>query len=150
MEEQQGEMIAQDKRVSAPSGLRVLAVLSWMGSLVSLVLLIALMFGGRSLAYACKLPLVDAMLRDDSAGGIWFILLKFVFILGSAAAVFFLWKSRKVGFWLYFGVQMILLLLPFLLIWNLGLEYILVKLLINAVFTILFILLFSFYYKILK
>jgi hypothetical protein len=133
-----------------PFGLKVLAILSGLGSLSGLVMAVGLMIGGKAFALACNVPLLDAMLRDDSNGGIAYLLLKTVLFLASATGLAFLWKMRKLGFWIYLGAQILLLLSPFLLMNSLEVDYLLVKLFINTVFTILFILLYSYYYKLLN
>lgn len=132
---------------SRPFGLTIILILSFIGCCIGLLLAIASIFGGQIETFFNNLPVMDAILRDDSLGNKFYIALKLVFYCASFMGVFFMWKLRKKGFWIYLVTQISLLAIPFLFLAELGTSYLLVRLLINTVFLLLFIMLYSFYVK---
>lgn len=150
MEEASGTELVKEQSRTAPRGLRLLALLSWLNTLTALILSIGLLIGGKAFAYGVSVPMFDTLLRDDSNGGWTYVIIKMFLYVASFVGVVYLWKMRKAGYWVYFAAQILLLLLPFAFLGALGWDYLLVKLMISTVFTLLFLLLFSYFYKLLN
>jgi|WetSurMetagenome_2_1015567.scaffolds.fasta_scaffold229984_2 hypothetical protein len=125
------------------SGLSFLLILTFIGSGIGFFMTIVLAFGGNWAGFFKTLPVVDTILRDDSIGNWLYIAVKIIIYGASLTGAVFMWKLKSPGFWIYFSAQILLLAIPFLFLRELGISYLLVRLLTNAVFTLLFIMLYA-------
>lgn len=133
-----------------PLGLRILCVLLWLGSLMRIILALGVLAGGAAFVKWARIPVVDTILRDDVAGSPLYLSLKVLFFAASVIGVWLIWKLKKRGLWIYLTAELTLLLLPIIFLHPLGLSYLMVKLILSAIFTLLFIFLLSFHFKKLK
>lgn len=134
----------------APAGLRILCILSWLGSLVLMVLSVGLVTGGDAFVRWAGFPVIDAMVRDEQTASVFYALLKILLSATSVFAVWQMWKLRRRGFWIYLSAEGLLLILPLVFLSSLGWPYLLIRLLTGLIFTLLMIFLFALYFKRMK
>jgi hypothetical protein len=121
----------------------ILLILSYAGGVTGLLIAVVSAVGGQVETFFKTLPVFDTILLEDSTGNWFYLLLKILLFAGSLTAVTFMWKLKRIGYWLYISVQIILLVIPFLFLNKLGFAYISVRFIMNTIFTLLFIMLYS-------
>jgi hypothetical protein len=143
---------AQSPGHEQPAGKRTvwlstLLVLSFAGGTTGLLLAMVSLIGGQVEIFFRTIPVFDTILLEDASGNWFYILIKMILFALSLTAVAFMWKLKRLGFWFYFAAQIILLMIPFLFLSKLGFAYIGVRFIINTIFTLLFIMLYSIQFK---
>jgi hypothetical protein len=121
----------------------ILLIISFAGSGAGLLLAFVSVIGGQMETFFRTLPGADTILIEDASGKWFYILLKILLFACSITGVAFMWKLKRIGFWLYLSAQAILLVIPFLFLNKLGYAYIGVRFIINTIFTLFFIMLYS-------
>jgi hypothetical protein len=140
-------VILPEKKPPTPVGLIIISILSLLGSLISIIALLVVLKGGKELAYSCNIPVIDAIMRDDANMGNLFMLMKLMLYFVSVAGVVMMLKMKRAGYYSYLAAQALLLLMPFLFYSAQGVDYQLIKLMINMIFALLFVSLFTYFYK---
>jgi hypothetical protein len=109
------------------------------GAIVSLCLLLKIAF----IDVFSTTPVIDMVIAEGKASGALYHLVKIVVIMGVFWGTLKMWKLQKAGFFIYLIMQLVLLVLPFAFLSGLGFWYIFVNSVINLIFLILFIMLYT-------
>ena len=120
--------------------LSFLILLTIINTLISLAVLAASVFNAA--AFFISIPVLDTLLIEDSAGGWMYLLAKLLAAGATLAGAVYMWKLKRIGFWYYLSAQVFLLSMPFLFLLDLGMGYLLVRLLVNSIFALLFVFLY--------
>lgn len=125
----------------------ILLIMTFAGSGIGFILSILMFFQAQLSDFLNTLPILDAIIQEDMFGNILYIILKALAFAGSFIGAILMWKLKKKGFFFYLIFQILLLVLPFVFLIELGWAYLFVRMLINLIFTLLFIMLYSFQLK---
>jgi hypothetical protein len=126
-----------------PRWLSFLIIMTCTGIVIDLVIVAAAAIGSGFSILLRSVPIIDTMLIEDSAGGWLYLFVRIIVLAALSAAAFNMWKMKRLGYWLYLGSQALLLLIPFIFLLKLGTGYLLVRLLLNTIFALLFVMLYS-------
>ncbi|MQY78518.1 MAG: hypothetical protein GH151_04875 [Bacteroidetes bacterium] len=115
MEEKQAENVEQQQPATKerPTFLTVLCILTFIGSgLSALLFLIATIAAGAITNFLGSLP----GMSEAATGGSVYFLVALIFALASLFGAILMWKLKKIGFFLYSGVNVIAIFLPIIFI----------------------------------
>lgn len=132
-------------RQGLPLMFLLLCILSITGNAAGILIHIMVFFGQQATQWLMKIPVMDSLSSEGLEGGKIFAVVKILahaFVIYSLALML---KRKRGGFILYLTAQAVLLLIPFLFLNSLGINYLLIRMGINFIFTVFFILLFSRY-----
>jgi len=122
--------------------LSFLIILTFIMVGIDFIVVFATAIGGWFSAFLSRIPIMDTMITEDSSGRWFFLLIKFIVLALLLTGAVYMWKLKRRGFWFYLTAQLLLLLIPFIFLLNLGIGYLLVRLLVNTIFSLFFVLLF--------
>jgi hypothetical protein len=123
--------------------LSFIIILSFAGSGGGLLIAIASLIGGAFSSIFLKIPVIDAMLLDNLYGSWVYILIKILLYATSLTGVIFMWKLKRRGFWFYLDAQASLLIVPFIFLMEHGFAYLTDRLIVNVIFALFFIILYT-------
>jgi hypothetical protein len=97
-----------------PTFLTVLCILTFIGSGLGVIGgLISVVAVGMADTLA-DIPVMGAAVTAAVTGGIAYSILSLVLALCSLFGAIFMWKLKKMGFWLYVIAQIVMLIIPFI------------------------------------
>jgi hypothetical protein len=123
--------------------LRFLLIITFAGIVVDLIIMAASAAGAGLYEFILTVPIADTLLIEDSICGWIYLLVKFILLAALFTGTLYMWLLKRRGFWIYAISQLALLLIPFVFLSGFGTNYLLVRLLVNTIFTLLFILLYA-------
>jgi hypothetical protein len=127
-----------------PYLLHFLCVLTFIWSGLCMFTVISVFTRGYPHTLFSNIPVLDSIITEDTHGNNFYLLTKPVLYALSIAGAAVMWTLRSSGFYMYLGAQLALLVVPFIFLTHLGLNYLLVKFFIDPIFTALFIMLYAF------
>jgi hypothetical protein len=104
-----------------------------------------LLSGSRAIDIVLKVPVLDTIAEEGLHGSTIYFMLKIALHIFCIYAVILILLIKRPGFYFYSAVQVILLVIPLFFLKTLGITYLLISMGVSSVFSVLFIVLFSFY-----
>ncbi len=137
-------------RTKRPAGLIILLILSTFNTAGGALLGFVQVLAGEEMIRHLSLPFLDTIMHEDAAGNTFYLIVKMILYAVIAAGLVLMFRLRKSGFFLYLSAEVLMLGLPFLFLTKLGVSYLLVRLLVNTIFTLFFLMMYSLYLKKMK
>jgi len=123
----------------------ILCVLSIFSNVISIIVTSFVLAGGRSGLFLSSIPVIDIIAEELKQGTIFFYIIKISVHVCCIFAVVLIAKRLRKGFLYYVISQVVLLLLPWLFLLSLGVNYLLMFTGISLIFSLFFIMLFALY-----
>jgi hypothetical protein len=134
-----------EKTQRRPIFLFILCALSIFSNVISIIVTALVLAGGRSGLFLSSIPVIDIISEELKHGTVFFYLIKICMHLFCIFAVVLIASRLKGGFLYYIVSQAALLILPWLFLRDLGVNYLLMLTGISLIFSLFFIMLFAFY-----
>ena len=125
--------------------LMIICSLSIIANLTLILINFLLLFGHSALPFLLNIPIIDIITEEEMHGNWLYFILKIDLHAFCIFSVILIWQMKRLGLYFYVASQIILTFLPFAFLLSLGLSYLLMSVGISAVFSVFFILLFSWY-----
>jgi len=123
----------------------ILCALSIFSNVISIIVTALVLAGGRPGLFLSSIPVIDIVAEELKHGSIFFYLFNISIHLYCIFAVVLIAKRLKGGFLYYVVSQVALLVLPWLFLMSLGVNYLLMLTGISLIFSLFFIMLFALY-----
>ncbi len=121
----------------------LLLILTFLNCIIGIFVSLCLLFKIAFIEVFSTTPVIDMVIAEGKASGVFYHLLKVIITIGVFWGTLKMWKLKKSGFYIYLVTQLLILVLPFVFISGLGFWYIFVNSIINLIFLVLFIMLYT-------
>lgn len=135
----------KEKTPRLPVFLIILCALSIFSNVISIIITTLVLAGGRSGLFLGSIPVVDIITEELKHGNLFFYLIKISVHACCIFAVVLIAKRLKKGFLYYVLSQVVLLVLPWIFLFSLGVNYLFIFTGISLIFSLFFIMLFALY-----
>jgi hypothetical protein len=125
--------------------LYIICILSFIANLVAILINIFLFAGSSIVNWVLRVPVIDTITQEELHGNHVYFLIKIFLHAFCIYSITLILLMKRRGFFYYLGIQIILLLIPFLFLMSLSFTYLLINSAVTAIFSIFFIMLFSLY-----
>ncbi len=135
----------RETKTPQPILLTILGNLSIFSNGVLIILHVFLLFGAGLDSFLLKIPVIDVITEEGMHGNVLYFLLKIGLHAACIYGLILLLNMQRKGFYIYVGIQGVMLLLPFLFLRSLGMSYLMLMQAVSLIFTLLFIFVFAVY-----
>ncbi len=126
-----------------PVFLYIICFVSVIANLISIIVLLMLLAGGKMTASLYKIPVIDIYSEELRYGTSLSYLIKIGIHVFCIFAVILISRNKRKGVVLYALGQLMLLAFPWLFLYNLGVNYLLISSLLSLIFSLFIIMLFA-------
>jgi len=134
-----------EKASRRPVFLFIVCAVSIFSNVLSIIITTFILAGGRTSLFLTSIPIIDIIAEELKHGTIVFYLIKIGVHIFCLYAVILITRRLRKGFLFYVICQVVLLVLPWLFLFSLGVNYLLMVTVISLIFSLFFIMLFALY-----
>jgi len=129
--------MAEETTNKRPTLVTVLCILSFIGSGLSVLVMLLLLVGaGSIMSFLGSIPgFGDAMGGSGTGSGMIYLILNLILNAGTLLGAIMMWRMKKIGFWIYAGSYVVQFILPMVMI---GGRFSILGLIIMAAFIVLY------------
>ncbi|HNW69074.1 MAG TPA: hypothetical protein PKI01_01630 [Bacteroidales bacterium] len=128
-----------------PVFLFIVGAVSIFSNVLSIIITALILAGGRTSLFLSSIPIIDIMAEELKHGTVFFYIIKISVHIFCIYAVILITRRLKRGFLFYVICQVVLLVLPWLFLLSLGVNYLLMVTGISLIFSLFFMMLFALY-----